>query len=332
MKTITLPTGPLYDGYFADPFVLRVPEENAYYAFGTGGTNRTLDGRRFPLLRSTDFVNWELLGGALIPPEDASLGSQFWAPEVARGDDGRFYLYYSVGHEGETGHTLRVAVSETPQGPYRDSGGKPLVDPAQTPFAIDAHPFRDSDGQWYLFYARDFLDSDETTHAGTALVADRLVSMTELSGQETIIIRAQFAWQRFQQGRIMSAYGDQVFDWHTLEGAFLLHHDNRYWCLYSGAAYGTPNYGVDYGVSDSVLGPYRAAGSEEGPRFLRTIPGGLRGPGHNSVTTGPDGHEYVFFHAWDDVHTKRQIYVRRLVWTPDGPRVLGVTTETTGGA
>lgn len=322
MNSITVPDGPLFDGYFADPFVLRVEEEDAYYAFGTGDAGGN---RRFSLLRSTDFIHWDFLGGALIPPEQTALGNQFWAPEVARGDDGRFYLYYSVGHEGETGHTLRVAVSDVPQGLYRDSGGEPLVNPSEVPFTIDAHPFRDSDGQWYLFYARDFLDSDGVTQAGTALVADRLLSMTKLAGQETVILRARFPWQRFENNRAMPAYGNKIFDWHTLEGAFVLQQDGRYWCLYSGAAYGTPNYGVDYGVAEKVLGPYSDAGAENGPRFLRTVPGGLRGPGHNSVTMGPDGHEYVFFHAWDDAHTKRQIYVRRLMWTPSGPRVLGVT-------
>ena len=47
-------------------------------------------------------------------------------------------------------------------------------------------------------------------------------------------------------------------------------------------------YGVDYGVSDHVLGPYSDEGSEKGPRVLRTIPGHVIGPGHNTVITGPD--------------------------------------------
>lgn len=330
---MVLPEGPLFDGYFADPFVLRAEEEGAYYAFGTSnlpdldrGDGET---RRFALLRSTDFVHWEYLGGALVPPMDQVTGDQFWAPEVARGDDGKFYLYYSVGYEGEMGHTLRVAVSDTPAGPYIDPGGKPLVDPARVPFAIDAHPFRDADGQWYLFYARDFLGMDSVHRAGTALVADRLLSMTELAGQETIVLRARHDWQRFERNRVMPAYGGAIFDWHTLEGAFILRHGGKYWCLYSGAAYGTPNYGVDYGVADSVLGPYTDAGAHAGPRFLKTVPGGLLGPGHNSVTIGEDGREYVFFHAWDAAHTKRQMYVRPLIWTADGPRVEGITIPTT---
>src|SRR2546427_6517816 len=59
-------------------------------------------------------------------PEPA-LGNHFWAPAVAEAE-GKFFLYYSVGHE-DKGHQLRVALSEMPQGPYKDVG-KPLLDPA----------------------------------------------------------------------------------------------------------------------------------------------------------------------------------------------------------
>jgi beta-xylosidase len=47
---------------------------------------------------------------------------------------------------------LRVATSDRPEGPYTDTG-TPLVECTGNRFAIDAHPFRDVDGRWYLFYA-----------------------------------------------------------------------------------------------------------------------------------------------------------------------------------
>lgn len=313
--------GPVWDGYLADPFVLH-GGDGAYYAFGTGG--RSADGRLFPVLRSLDLRNWEFIGGALEPLEDKSLGNQFWAPEVARGDDGLYYLYYSVGPPGEAYHQLRVAISPTPGGPYRDNGEPPLVDPAYAAFTIDAHPFRDRDGQWYLFYARDFLDSDGITRAGTALVADRMVSMTKLAGEEVTILRPHYDWQRFKKDRVMPAYGGRIFDWHTLEGAFVVPHGGRYWCLYSGSAYGTPGYGVDYAVADGPLGPYSDAGSQDGPRLLKTISGHLHGPGHNSIITGPDGREYIAFHAWNVEGTKRQMYLCPIAWTKDGPHTVGL--------
>lgn len=62
----------------------------------------------FPLLRSFDFVNWDFAGNALIRP-DATLGDNYWDPEVAYCDR-QFYLYYSVGHEDKN-HQLRVATN-----------------------------------------------------------------------------------------------------------------------------------------------------------------------------------------------------------------------------
>lgn len=314
----------VYEGYCADPFVLKAPD-GLFYAFGTAGpeNNGVLPGgNRFVLLRSPDLHTWEALGGALTPPKQTGLGDQFWAPEVARGDDGRYYLYYSVGHKNEAGHQLRVATSERPEGPYQDANDAPLVDPARSPFTIDAHPFRDDDGQWYLFYARDFLDGENSAQAGTALAVDCLVSMTGLAGQEQTILRARFPWQLFQAGRRMAAYNNRVFDWHTLEGAFVVKHDKLYYCFYSGSAYHTPHYGVDYAVAEHVLGPYDDRGAETGPRVLRTLSDTLRGPGHNSVVVGPNGAtEYFVYHAWDAHHTRRQMHVDPLVWTTSGPRV-----------
>src|SRR5947209_2279512 len=93
---------PVYDGYFADPFVWRVAD--VYWAIGTG----TIAGsdRIFPLLRSSDLVHWEPGGGALVLPKGYE-GANFWAPEVAE-EGGTFYLYYSAGRSDED-HRLFVA-------------------------------------------------------------------------------------------------------------------------------------------------------------------------------------------------------------------------------
>lgn len=162
--TATLYTNPVWDGYFADPFVL--PVAAGYLAFGTGPT---ADGRVLPMLRSTDLVTWTPVGGAL-EPLPTEWGTDYWAPEVVA-EGGRHWLYYSVG-QGERGHQLRVAVADDPSGPYRDCGVN--LTPHER-FAIDPHPFRDSDGTWYLFYARDVLDADRV---GTHLAVAELTSMT----------------------------------------------------------------------------------------------------------------------------------------------------------
>ncbi|HLK55935.1 MAG TPA: glycoside hydrolase family 43 protein [Chthonomonadaceae bacterium] len=324
-------TNPVYPHDFADPFVWRYQGE--YYAIGTGpleasgqieeaeaaASGFSSQFRIFPLLRSDDFVTWHAVSGALTPP-DPDLGDTFWAPEVAY-HDGTFYLYYSVGHSDKD-HQLRMATSRHPLGPYEDRGVT-LVNNRVFPFAIDPHPFQDDDGQWYLFYASDFLDMENEARAGTALMVDRMVSMTTLAGEAKTVLRARSDWQRFQKERSM--YG-QTWDWHTLEGPCVRKHEGRYYCFYSGGRWETENYGVDFGVADHVLGPYTDFGNETGARVLSTKPGHLLGPGHNSIVVGPDGEtEFLAYHAWNPGFNARLMCLDRLLWTPDGPRCDGPT-------
>lgn len=309
---------PVYRGYFADPFVWR--HQEVWYAIGTGereACGNTV-GNIFPLLQSTDFLHWHAAGSALRRP-DPSLGDNFWAPEITHHDDA-FYLYYSVGH-GDQRHQLRVAVSNQPLGPYQDTG-RSLIDLRDCPFAIDPHPFLDEDGQRYLFYATDFLDTRDGFRAGTGLMVAKMRSLTELESPGTPVMRARHDWQRFQNPRQLY---DAVWDWHTLEGPCVRKHRGRYYCFYSGGRWETDTYGVDYVVADSPTGPYTESGSEGGARILKTIPNQVIGPGHNSIATGPDGADYLIYHAWDRKMTARRLFIDRLDWTADGPRCLGPT-------
>lgn len=296
-------TNPVYPGYFADPFVLAY--QGSYYAYGTGSSSNQ---RIFEVLHSPDLFHWTSLGGAL-EPLDLDKAYDYWAPEVAY-DRERFYMYYSVGI-GDKGHKLRVATANHPQGPFWDVGVELSKD---LPFAIDPHPFRDVDGQWYLFYARDFLEGDRV---GTALEVDRLRSMTQLEGNPRTVLRASADWQIFQRQREM--YGG-LHDWHTLEGPFVVRRNERYYLFYSGGNWQNPSYGVSYAVADHPLGPWSEPISDT-PTVLRTIPGKLIGPGHNSVVVGPDGQDYLIYHAWDTAKTARRMCIDRLEWIGGEPKV-----------
>jgi beta-xylosidase len=304
---VTTYTNPVYPHYFADPFVLR--HEGSYYAYGTGAGGDA--DHAFEVLRSPDLLRWESLGGVLATPGRAP-GAAYWAPEVAW-DGARFYLYYSVG-VGDKGHRLRVAAARAPAGPFEDiaaleTGG---------PFAIDPHPFCDADGQWYLFYATDFLEGERV---GTALAVDRLLDMTRLAGEPRTVLRASHDWQLFERRRAM--YGG-VYDWHTLEGPFVVARGGRYVLFFSGGRWENETYGVSYAVAPHPLGPWLEP--EPGaPAVLRTVPGRVLGPGHNSVVRTPAGQDYLVYHAWDAARTARRMFVDRLRWTPQGPRSDGPT-------
>lgn len=302
-------TNPVYPHYFADPFVLR--HEGAYYAYGTSG-QPLQQGRAFEVLRSPDLLHWTSLGGALEPLADES-AQDYWAPEVAF-DGTQFYMYYSAG-TGDQGHQLRVAVAPRPEGPFRDAG---VVLTPDDPFTIDASPFQDDDGQWYLYYARDYLEGERV---GTALAVDRLSSMTRLAGEPRPVLRATADWQIFRRNREM--YG-ALHDWYTLEGPFVVKRGGRYYCFYSGGAWEEPNYGVSYAVADHPLGPWTEPAAD-GPTLLQSVPGHVVGPGHNSLVRGPDGRDYLVYHAWDAGKTARRMCIDAVEWTPDGPQVRGPT-------
>ena len=62
-------------------------------------------------------------------------------------------------------------------------------------FAIDPHPFRDADGTWYLYYARDVLTA---ARVGTQIAVDILPTMTALGGKAQTVLEASADWQLYQ--------------------------------------------------------------------------------------------------------------------------------------
>jgi GH43 family beta-xylosidase len=147
--------------------------------------------------------------------------------------------------------------------------------------------------------------------------------MDRLAGEPVPVLRPSADWQLFRRQRPM--YG-AVYDWHTLEAPFVVKRMGRYWCFYSGGPWTTDGYGVSYAVADSPLGPF-VEPPTDGPALLRTRPGALSGPGHNSVVVGPDGADYIVYHAWDPGFGARRMCIDRLEWTIDGPRTSGPTIE-----
>lgn len=308
---------PVWAGYFADPFVLR--HDDTYYAYGTGPMPTESDGRAFPILRSSDLANWDYVGGAVRPISGATA---YWAPEMVE-QNGRFFLYYSAAFGGgDESHGLRVALADSPVGPFNDLGHPLLPDQG---FTIDPHPFRDPrTGRWYLYFATDYT-GDEPYGTGLAVVplADDLVSVT---APPAVVVRASQDWHIYERDRHYK--GRMWGKWNTLEGPFVLFHDNRYWCLYSGGRWSSENYGIGFAVADHPLGPWRDETAARGPAVLKGVPGQLIGPGHNSVTIAPDGRTpIIVYHAWDSDRTGRRMCIDPLRWTDDGPRCDGPSTD-----
>ncbi len=330
MKPSLTYTNPVWPHYFADPFILRWQDE--YFAYGTGDANEPLTARwplspnrpagdpptAFTVLRSNDLVEWRDHGPALVRPPGMEFHA-LWAPEVVAVGD-RFLLYYSSAPPRlDELHRVHVAVAGDPTGPFLEAG---LVLPEEEGFSIDAHPFRDPHtGQWYLFFAKDFFDDRTGTGIAVVPLAENLQCA---AGPSRTVLRANADWQIYERDRPL--YGRTWAAWHTVEGPCVIMHEGRYYCLYSGGNWQTPDYGVSFAVADHPLGPWRHP-AESGPCVLREIPGRVSGPGHVSHLLAADGQtELLVYHAWDAAHSARRMCLDRLVWTADGPRCLGPTT------
>ena len=308
---------PVYPGYFADPFVLRTAD--GFYAYGTGPVEG--HARAFPVLKSSDLVHWELVGGA-VEPLESERPLNYWAPEVAE-RDGRYYLYYSASPvDNDEHHRVRVAIADHPAGPFRDAGR--FVIP-QLGFTIDANPFRDPQtGRWYLYFATDY-EADAPHGTGLAAV-EMNDDLTSVKGDPVPVVRAQADWQIYERNR---NYKGRVWSaWHCVEGPSVVFHDGRYYCLYSGGAWHGEQYGVGFAVADHPLGPWRDEFASRGPTVLKGIPGKVVGPGHNSTVLGPDGRTlFMVYHAWDTGHTARRMCIDPIRWTAEGPKVDGPSTD-----
>ncbi|MBC8077662.1 MAG: family 43 glycosylhydrolase, partial [Chloroflexales bacterium] len=297
---------PVYPHGCPDPFALKFC--GLYYAYSTG---HAPDGRAFPVFTSPDLVHWRALGGALQPP--ALDWPEYWAPEVSY-HNGRFYMYYSLGNEAHM--HLRVAVATHPAGPFADSGRQLTSEP----FAIDAHVFADDDGQRYLFYATDFLSH---THIGTGTAVDRLLDPFTLAGEPRPVTRARYPWQVYDPQRASKG----GVRWHTVEGPFVEKHKGRYYQMFSGGNWQNPSYGVSYALTDSLTQTAEWAQSADGEAILpilRTIPGRVIGPGHNSAVRGPDNRQlYCVYHRWTDDLAARVLAIDPLDWAGERMLVLG---------
>ena len=105
----------------------------------------------------TDLTDWRYEGiiyGRTQDPRMSDGKYQLWAPDVVRGKDGRYYLYYCP---DDRIRSIGVAVSDTPAGRFRfhgivkDSEGGVLGERPGDTIAFDPGVFLDDNGEIYLY-------------------------------------------------------------------------------------------------------------------------------------------------------------------------------------
>jgi beta-xylosidase len=264
---VQLPSSPVYDGDFPDPFVL--PVGGRYYAYGTQTGNVNVQ-----VMESTDLVRWEHRGDALPELPTWAGPGRTWAPAVLM-RDGSSVLYYAVHSEAAGRQSISVATADDPAGPFVDRSVGPLIFQADRGGSIDPSPFVDTDGTPYLLWKSDDNAIGRTPRLwGAPLQADGLA----LAGEPVELLCAGAAWEK-----------------PLVEAPSLVRIGDSYGLFYSGGWWESDTYAVGFATAAAPLGPFRRA-TETGP-WLASGPG-MAGPGGAEVFTDALGEWRIAFHAW----------------------------------
>jgi GH43 family beta-xylosidase len=287
-----------------DPAVLKY--NGVYYLYHTGP-------REVPVYQSTNLVDWEKVGVVLYASDDPKHWAQvdLWAPEIIH-ENGIFYMYVTGAMRNEDGsgnddiRRIGVATSNNPTGPF-ELAELPLTDE----WSIDAHPFKDEDGTYYMFYnVRNDYTKGPNGVIGTGNVVDRMMDLETLSGNPTMVVKPEHVWEGNKENS---------FFWN--EGPFVLKRNGLYYQMYSAGFFGDDTYGVYYATSNRPMG---TDGMDDkgwtkwqgGKPILKTNDACL-GPGHHVVVKGPNGlDDFIVYHGYEpneDVQ-ERRVRVGRFKW------------------
>jgi hypothetical protein len=254
---------PLVPGYFADPTIKKIGDTFYLYAT-TDGTG--WGGGPAQVWTSKDFVNWT------IQPMNWPNTHWYWAPDVTKGYDGKYYLYYSQPVE------IFAGQSESPVGPWTPiDSGKAIIPNYMIPgvITLDAQTFTDDDGSIYMFWGTWGIYPEHGCAVGKLNPDMKTFSKVEL---------------------IPNTVAKDFF-----EAPFMFKKDGIYYFMYSSGRCEDHTYRVQYLKSTTgPFGPYEYP--DENPILVTNEDGTVHGPGHHSVLEH-EGKYYIVYHRHNNPHS-----------------------------
>ncbi len=312
------PFVPVFRTDFPDAMIIY--DGGAFLAYAT---NAQGDRANIQMAGSTDLVNWELIqdGSRLhdampvLPPW--AIRGRTWAPEVIKTAAG--YVLHFTAHDRKSDlQCLGAAFSAGPLGPFVSTATEPLVCQTELGGTIDSHPFRDADGELYLYYKSDA--NNPKFGKDTDIFVQRLSpDALSVEGEPVALLRNDAAWEA-----------------HVIEAPTMVRRGDGYVLFFSANHFGWEThqrlspYAMGYARCSGPMGPCTDATANPILNSYNDRDAGcLSGPGHQSVFAVGERH-FISFHAWaatkgcrraDNV---RHLYVAPLLWNGDAPR-LGIS-------
>lgn len=281
---------PLLPGYFADPTIVKF--DDIYYIYATTDNEMLASGAP-TLWYSKDMQNW--YNYTMEIPSLSSINLRnYWAPDIIKGDNGLYYLYFG---NCQAGCNIYGYVSESPTGPWTKlhTDDKPVI-PNGYPISgfpsLDAQFFKDDDGKIYSYWGT-------WVHYNKGYAVGQLDNKSMGEMKESVNIPLNQTPEPF-------------------EAAYMLKRNGKYILMYSGASCHDETYNVRYSYSDSPYGPFKPGANN--PVLSTNSDGSVHGPGHHSVLKNNNDY-YIVYHRHDYPFTRggmsRQVCIDSLIFEND---------------
>lgn len=241
-------------------------------------------------------------------PDNRNPVGYLYAPDVAKGPDGRYYLYYFAVNNGKKPYSIRVAVCDEPAGRYRYYGE---VDLKKTDSFLPFDPgvLVDDDGRIWLYYG-------SAMQMGKSIFKVKGGAVVELaSDMKTVISGPKLTVPNMTHQKGTGFEGHAFF-----EASSMRKLNGKYYLIYSSML----SHELVYAVSDRPDGPFTYGGTIVSNGDIgfhgRTKKDAVAPAGNNHGSIEKVGDQwYVFYHR----HTQGTSYSRqgcaeKITIAPDG--------------
>lgn len=222
---------------------------------------------------SSDMVTWEKHVHIIDTAAVKWAKMAMWAPAIVKKGQ-RYFLFFSAndiqskqrnGVKDDTLGGIGIAVADSPQGPFADYLGKPLINKFyNNAQPIDQYVFKDQDGAYYIIYG-----------------GWGRCNIGKLNPDFTALVP-------FADTALVKEITPEGY----VEGPTMFVRKGKYYLMWSEGGWTNGTYKVAYAVSDNVFGPFkRRATILEADKTIAT------GAGHHSVMNIPGTDEwYIVYH------------------------------------
>ena len=250
-----------------------------------------------------DLTDWRYEGVIYRKTQDPRMTDgkhQLWAPDVVRGGDGRYYLYYCP---DDRIRSIGVAVCDTPAGAYeflglvRDEKGGIIGERPGDTIAFDPGVFLDDDGTVYLY-------------SGNGPRLKGAIGKLP-KGSRVMTLKDDMFTVQTEPKKLLPTLGESEgtgFEGHEFfEASSIRKINGRYYLVYSSVKLHELCYATsDYPDRDFVYGGVIVSNADIFPYSFDQKPKNSYGNNHGGIEC-IDGQYYIFYHR----QTNRSMFSRQ---------------------